>query len=270
MTLSIGLGLGAGMAVAGGGGPPAFAPTDVSGLLLWVDPSDLTTITESGGLVSQLDDKSGNANHMEQATGSMQPDTGTVTINGLNALAFDGADDRLDTDGNPFGANVVDALVLILYRVNAVANSKLFSLTGDAASSTTWHAACPFGDGNVYFDTNDGGGAIRADGATGFSTGEVHLVGFYGTSTDNEQEVWIDGVLLDAAGSGQSVPTTSKGVMIGGISGSTYTHMDLCEMIVVDGTVSESDRQKLEGYLAHKWGQEGSLPGGHPYKSEAP
>ena len=28
--------------------------------------------------------------------------------------------------------------------------------------------------------------------------------------------------------------------------------------------------QKAEGYLAHKWGLEGSLPVGHPYKSVAP
>jgi hypothetical protein len=37
------------------------------------------------------------------------------------------------------------------------------------------------------------------------------------------------------------------------------------EVIGLSATSSTSDRQKIEGYLAHKWGL--SLPGGHPYKT---
>jgi len=33
---------------------------------------------------------------------------------------------------------------------------------------------------------------------------------------------------------------------------------------------SDSDRQRVEGYLAHKWGCEGDLGSDHPYKSSAP
>lgn len=36
------------------------------------------------------------------------------------------------------------------------------------------------------------------------------------------------------------------------------------------GALSTVDRQKLEGYLAHKWGLLGSLPVGHPYKVSPP
>jgi len=34
--------------------------------------------------------------------------------------------------------------------------------------------------------------------------------------------------------------------------------------------LDESERQKLEGYFAHRWGIENSLPSGHPYKSTPP
>jgi hypothetical protein len=34
--------------------------------------------------------------------------------------------------------------------------------------------------------------------------------------------------------------------------------------------LSTTDRQKLEGYLAHKWGLAANLPADHPYKSAAP
>jgi hypothetical protein len=33
---------------------------------------------------------------------------------------------------------------------------------------------------------------------------------------------------------------------------------------------ADADRQRIEGYLAHKWGLVGSLPSGHPYKTAAP
>ena len=41
-------------------------------------------------------------------------------------------------------------------------------------------------------------------------------------------------------------------------------------MIILDGVPSTSDRQRVEGYLAHKWLLTGSLPADHPYKSTAP
>ena len=36
------------------------------------------------------------------------------------------------------------------------------------------------------------------------------------------------------------------------------------------GGTDISDLQKAEGYLAHKWGMDGSLPNNHPYKNSAP
>ena len=38
------------------------------------------------------------------------------------------------------------------------------------------------------------------------------------------------------------------------------------ELIVLNSTDSD-DRQKLEGYLAHKWGLTSNLPDSHPFKS---
>jgi hypothetical protein len=43
-----------------------------------------------------------------------------------------------------------------------------------------------------------------------------------------------------------------------------------CEIIAFDSTLAALDREKLEGYLAHKWGFAGSLPTDHPYKSAPP
>lgn len=42
------------------------------------------------------------------------------------------------------------------------------------------------------------------------------------------------------------------------------------ELLVVDQAVSTDDRQKIEGYIAHKFTVNDMLPSGHPYKDEAP
>ena len=45
---------------------------------------------------------------------------------------------------------------------------------------------------------------------------------------------------------------------------------DMGEIVGVEGTLSTEDRQKLEGYLAHRWGFVSSLPTDHPYAAAPP
>jgi hypothetical protein len=59
---------------------------------LWLDASDLTTITLSGSNVTQWDDKSGNGRNLTQGTAAARPISGTVSQNGLNVLHFESGD----------------------------------------------------------------------------------------------------------------------------------------------------------------------------------
>jgi hypothetical protein len=45
---------------------------------------------------------------------------------------------------------------------------------------------------------------------------------------------------------------------------------DLGELIVTRTALTLAERQRLEGYAAHKWGLAGNLPGDHPYRSAPP
>ena len=52
----------------------AWTPASLgSSLALWLDASDASTITSTGGLVSEWRDKSGNSRHATQATSAYQP-----------------------------------------------------------------------------------------------------------------------------------------------------------------------------------------------------
>jgi hypothetical protein len=45
---------------------------------------------------------------------------------------------------------------------------------------------------------------------------------------------------------------------------------DICEVCIFDSHPDTEDREKIEGYLAHKWGVAANLPAGHPYETSAP
>lgn len=91
-------------------------------------------------------------------------------------------------------------------------------------------------------------------------------------------DAFVDGGLLASASGGFSddtYPAASVPMQIGGRysaagTESLGTPQDLAELIVVPAALSTADRQKVEGYLAHKWGLSESLPADHPYKSAPP
>jgi lysophospholipase L1-like esterase len=67
----------------------------ISGLIYQQDSSDTSTITQSGGAVSAIADKTGLTAGAVQASATSQPITGTRTLNGKNVLDFDGSNDYL-------------------------------------------------------------------------------------------------------------------------------------------------------------------------------
>jgi hypothetical protein len=84
---------------------------------------------------------------------------------------------------------------------------------------------------------------------------------------------WIDGGTVfesKAINSGQNGNTATTIVLGGHGSLGTPTRKlngVICELIMWLGAPSDSTRYKVEGYLAHKWGQAASLPLSHPYKT---
>lgn len=70
--------------------------TGLAGLAAWYRPSDSSTVTASGGSVSQVADISGNARHATRA--SNQPTLATAVLNNLPVLAFNGSGQAMEMD----------------------------------------------------------------------------------------------------------------------------------------------------------------------------
>jgi hypothetical protein len=108
----------------GPGGPAPFVPTDIAGLRLWLDASDTTTITHSGGSVSAWTSKDANARAFNQSSSGLRPTTGAATQNGLNVITF-AADALVSTAASSVWKFLHDGAkysMFLVFRPGATAN----------------------------------------------------------------------------------------------------------------------------------------------------
>jgi M6 family metalloprotease-like protein len=243
-----------------------WSPASLSPLA-WYDASDTNTITQSAGVVSQWNDKSGRSNHLTQATSTNRPATTGGQINGLTAITFDGTNDTLRTAANPFGATISNAFLITVLNAGAFGASTAFSLS--ASGTSRWQSHAPWSDGTVYFDCGGASGANRLSYASGWAANKVALMGYYCSVSDNVQEIWEGGTKKASDVTGHAV-TTSGPFVFGSQDASDYDNIKFGEVLIINSTITATNRQCLEGYLANKWGLAGTLPTNHPYKVQAP
>jgi hypothetical protein len=130
----------------------------------------------------------------------------------------------------------------------------------------------------MQMQRRDGSTVVQKGGddvAVSAGTGYIHSLG--NDPDDSTVDFWVNGSDNGTPPGGAVLDPDSDGVLYVGNTDNTDASMRsyLCEMIILDhstGAVPPSDtnRQQIEGYLAHKWGLEGSLPSGHPYETSPP
>lgn len=218
----------------------------------WWDASDTGTIVESANDLASWTDKN-QGEVLSQANGVNQPVTNTQTINGLNVIDFLG-DDYLT--GSVLAWSEWTKLVVFAFDTSTHNNLLTHaSGTSDAFWENNTGFLNVFHGGNVITSTTPmTHGQTFLAGTTKASNGDCELF-IYGNS---------EGTTNSPLGTG-SLP-----FQIGSYNTGFYLDGKIAEVILLPSVVSLSDRQKAEGYLAHKWGITANLDAGHPYKSIPP
>ena len=237
------------------GGTPAFTPGSVEGLVLWLDASDESTITDTEGAVSQWNDKSGEANHATQGSSTRMPATGAVTFNSLNAMRFE--QDFVSTPLDHL-FNVLRGFVV--YKRTGSHSNILDNLTvvvGGTSSSGIG------GRYNLLF--NDAGTApgnfvlqcrVGSTGSTTSTTivrdDNLNIHEFYGDAS-------VIKYRLNGGTEGSTAVdtrnTSAGNVRIGAGSGDSYLlRADIGEILLYDQEPSTADLTSIREYLATKWG----------------
>jgi hypothetical protein len=257
-------------------GSMAFRPTDLGAALsLWYDASDSGSITQTGGLVDQLNDKSGNANHLT-ASSTARPATGANTLNGLNVLTYAGTNDVL--------ARTASVTVSALHQTGAtMVVVRKYSASGNQGVFWTSTQSGSFGDNCVMGreGTNSGiwGNAAASSAGLPAAVSDTDNTNFHIQSgafvSSKSREIFTDGTSSATnTGNASSLTSPVTSIFLGQcLSASRGVNMfltgQIAEAILLAGS-GATNRQLIEGYVAHKWGLAGNLPVGHPYKTNPP
>lgn len=249
--------------------PEAWTPDEISGYL-WFDASDQPKVQTDGSKVTAWTNKgTASSFNFGQADTDNQPTYIPSGLNSLHTVRFDGVDDFLSiphddalnmyanqnfeifsvikqNSGSNYRAiyakGEVDPADFLLYLVGA----NRYKLYVDASAIDMTTPANMGSNANMGWARRQGG-----NGAAFNTRGGSKEQGGVSSAT-NEGNIWD--VTLGAAKNGNA----------------RFFNGDIAEIFLVKRALTTEEREKMEGYLAHKWGLEGDLPGSHPYKTSEP
>jgi hypothetical protein len=253
-------------------------------LALWLDADDAGTITLNGSTVAQWNDKSGNNRHVSQAVATAQPTYLSVGFSGKPSLRTDGTD-TLTAGTTSLGRNVggLTAAIVGMHPVGATFNSNACDIiiysasvgptrmylgpNPSASTSNRYAVAGRRLDGDAFASVSSSTDSLANRGNPWIRIGQrAYTDGVVNHWTNGTQD--ITSFALQGAGN-TSDTNSAQAIIFGGVSNAP-ANTQLSEIVVTHSTMTTDDRQKLEGYLAWKWGLEANLPAGHPYKTTPP
>jgi hypothetical protein len=113
-------------------------PAGITGLVARYDAQNLASISLSGSQVTQWNDLSANLSHATQGTAVNRPLSGTRTINGKNAIDFDGSNDFLINNAVATSFTGEDKPFTVFVCVDRDASSNSTWMFGRSTSGTPY------------------------------------------------------------------------------------------------------------------------------------
>ena len=234
----------------------AWFPTDLgASLALWLDAADAASMTQSGGLVSQWNDKSGNNKHATQATSGNRPTFTASALNGKSVLTFDGNSDKMTIPALGLSNS---AMVIMVFKATNAPHAVL-----SGSGNDTWDE---YGGTSYAHHFR----VVRLDNIGAPSPLSTNnILGYLANSTTPVYNRRLNGNASSTSNAAFTFSSNITEIGWNAPNNGYYLNGTISEIIVVNA-YSVSDAEKLEGYLAEKWGLRANLPGGHTYKSIAP
>jgi len=234
----------------------------------WYDAADTATITDTAGVVSQWDDKSGNANHLTAVGSSIFTDR--RTRNSSNVMDIE--------EGSYFRKTAyqlpADCSIFMMAGIDAVSvnTDALFAIRGGLSQNFQFDSGDTVGDQDQFFArfNQTGIGTTNTFSPTTDQKGPSIYELIFDLNGGSDLEVYIDGSSFGTTAYTAQCGANSELLLFTNRSLSQFPDGCIAEFIVVPSVISTTDRQKMEGYLAWKWGLTAQLDVSHPYKTSRP
>lgn len=241
MKITLGLGFGRSLS---GTRAAAFSPNDLPQLALWLDAADISTITHTGGAVSQWSDKSANHHHATQATGTNQPMMG-IKVNGLNTLTADGGNDFMILPAGLHSiANGPNTFFLVLKNTKTTAQIAIYGVGANSNAYTI-----NFGEGGSFTGRQyKHGGQVNYTRALDTTSVHTHAWVRDGLSL----RVMEDGEILATGTNATGSPLSALYIM--GTGTNRWSGGSWCELLIYNRALSNKEINDVGLYLGRKWG----------------
>ena len=251
---------------------PVFTPTQIPGCSFWLDAADTASMTLSGSNLSQWRDKSGNG-HIGTAVASPV----LTTVDGVPAVTFNGSSQYIDfgTAGS-LGSNQFH--IFTVSKFNTTADGSILARVANAGDQYYRYTMLRAG-GVMYLATQADTGGYGSNASFADTNTSRRLLGFsWDRSTITGRQ---NGTLVGSGSYASAATYTSSFKLLvaayNNSSGGTppsdgfYMNGSINEILFYFGPLTSSQRQRVEGYLAEKWGLRGGLGGTlHPHRYSAP
>lgn len=239
-----------------------WTPLDLgSALVAWYDAGDAATITESGGAVSQWNDKSGNTNHLAQGTGANQPVySATGFQSNAPGITFT-TNDFLSKASMTIGTNKTSAFIHAQFKTGASLNLLGYQASGDAG---------PFSANSVILAETNGAGTsldsywkgaakstVPLPGGAGGPWPQLVSTGYYRMATvfDSANHTFYLDNAYTATPVAVTTSITAPGTILLGAradAGQGWTGA-VREVILMNRDATSDERAKIDSYFLRPW-----------------
>jgi hypothetical protein len=223
--------------------PVVATPAEISSLIAWYRPEELSGYAE-GGLLAQWNDASGNGNHILNATASAQPVVRKSTLNGLDVVQFVSADQLATAAITGIGGANSLTLISVFKRVDGDA-SIVFGLSGTSESTIYAIGSGSSGDPCIHGD-----GVLVSGPTLDLTAYKIGCV----IRSGNSSLLYKNNGLFN---SGTESRTTIANILRMGRKFSTsgyYWHGYIAEAIMYNKALSTDERNAVHEYLSNKYG----------------
>lgn len=247
---------------------PIWSPSNTAGITNWWKPDAGKVDGIDASHTQSWTDTIGSAPFSAPST-AFQP-TNTNSINGYPVLTFDGTE-HLQFNDNFTGNTIAIAMFVMVSSGGTTGNARVLGL-GNSANASDTNNTDGFAflrltgsdDVGLYYNSLSSGTADIVMGSW-----QIAVLVFNGSVG----RFFLNGVQQGADFAATANMNVNRFRMFNhGYTGSTLQPAGrMAELVLTKTTaLSTSDRQKLEGYMAHKYAATDKLPASHPYKSIPP
>lgn len=250
---------------------PSLLP---SGSLSGWYKADAITGLSDGAAVTSWSDSSGQSNTLTQSTSGAQPSYETNELNSLPIVRFDKdaspGDNMLNADlGGDFDVGTGDFYLAIVAKFSTASGNQFVM---SKANGTEGLNIFLNSSGTLFFRPQTTGVTTNNIQQTGATDGQFHVTvcrrvsGVITGHYDGQAFSTDDGSKVNNG----SIDNDNDFRIGSSSTGGLDTDMDLSEALLAVGTLTDTNRDRLTGYLAHKYALTSNLPADHPFKSVAP